>query len=65
MTTTKTKIDEFSLVVSKGIVLAVFCWPATYAWNLGLVPAIEGIHLIDYWQMFYITCLALFFQGKL
>ena len=61
----ETKIEEFSLVISKGIVLAILCWPATYAWNLGLVPAIDGLHLITYWQMCSITGLALFFQGKL
>ena len=38
----------------------IFAYPVMWGWNYGLVPAINGINKIDFWQ-----ALSIFFRVKI
>lgn len=53
--------DSNKIVTAAGfIILMIFMlpWFSSWLWNVCLVPAVNGIHPVGYWQMVGITILA-------
>lgn len=46
------------IVIAAIILTVVLAWPVQILWNTSLVPAVDGINLITFWQALGINLLA-------
>lgn len=45
------KLGIFLAAIGMLVLIAVFmAWPVMYLWNNDLVPAVDGVHEIGFWQ---------------
>lgn len=48
----------FKLIAIAILAIILMAWPVQLLWNAFLVPAVEGIHAITFWQALGIQLLA-------
>lgn len=47
-----------AIVIAAIVITVVLAWPVQVLWNTSLVPAIDGIHPVSFWQALGINLLA-------
>lgn len=57
--------NAFAIVIAAVVLTVVLAWPVQVLWNTSLVPAIDGINQITFWQALGINFLAsILFNGS-
>jgi hypothetical protein len=52
------KFEAFTLAISMLVILGILmAWPVQILWNLCLIPAIDGLNSITFWQALGINIL--------
>lgn len=57
--------NGLAIVVALAVMTVVLAWPTQVLWNTSLVPAIDGVNAITFWQALGINFLAaILFKGS-
>lgn len=51
-------LKALGIIAAVVVITIVLAWPVQVLWNISLVPAVDGIHPITFWQALGINLLA-------
>lgn len=51
-------LKALGIISAVVVITIILAWPVQVLWNISLVPAVDGIHPITFWQALGINLLA-------